>query len=160
MLRRKLLNASTCRLFLLGTFARVLRLKPTNPTVSSVLHTCPSSLDMCHCRPRSVGPPRLPKPRLNRTSIVLTWSTWSLPCTLALVDVPNVSHYGWSLDLLVPQSKPHIRTSPLWVHRHDTSLLDLHLIVDHRLRAPHLHTTSQETCCMTQLMLRLVTNST
>ena len=47
---------------------------------------------------------------------------------------------------LVRQSKPHVRPSPLQVHRHGTSLLDLHLAVDHRLRAPQLNTTSQETC--------------
>jgi hypothetical protein len=51
----------------------------------------------------------------------------------------------------VPRSKPNIRPSLLSVHRHGTSLLDLHLTVDHRLRAPHLHTTSQETCRTTQL---------
>ena len=56
---------------------------------------------------------------------------------------PSVSHYGWLPDLLVPRSKPHIRPSPLPVHRHGTSLLDLHLAVDHRLQAPHLCTTSK-----------------
>jgi hypothetical protein len=76
----------------------------------------------------------------------LTRSTRSLPCTLALVNVLDVSHCSWSPSLLVPRSKPRVRPSPLPVHRHDTSLLDLHLAVDHRLRAPHLHNTSQVTC--------------
>jgi hypothetical protein len=39
--------------------------------------------------------------------------TRSLPCALALVDVPDISHHGWSPGLLVPQSKPHVRPSPL-----------------------------------------------
>ena len=56
-----------------------------------------------------------------------------------------------NFSLLVPQSKPHVRPSPLLVHRHGMVLLDLHLAIDHSLRAPHLRTTSQETCCTTQL---------
>ena len=92
------------------------------------------------------------EPRLTRTFTVLTWSTRSLPCTLTLVDVLDVSHCGWSPGFLVYQSKSHVFPSLLPVHRHDTSLLDLLLAIDHRLRAPHLHTTSQETCHMTQLM--------
>ena len=51
---------------------------------------------------------------------------------------------------------PHVRPSPLPVHRHGMSLLDLHLAIDHRLRAPHLRTTSQEKCCTTQLTPWLV----
>jgi hypothetical protein len=62
---------------------------------------------------------------------------------------PSVSHRGWSPGLLVPRSKPYVHPSLLSVHRHGTSLLDLHLTVDHRLRAPHLRTTSQEICCTT-----------
>jgi hypothetical protein len=57
----------TCRPFLLGTSARVLRpksvnpspmvlrLKPLNPLASSVLHTRPPPLDTCHRRPRPAG---------------------------------------------------------------------------------------------------------
>jgi hypothetical protein len=86
------------------------------------------------------------EPRSTCTSSVLTQSTRSLPCTLALVDVLDVSHRGWSPGLLAPQSKPHVRPSPLIVHRYGTSLLDLHPAVDHHLRAPYLHNTSQETC--------------
>jgi hypothetical protein len=105
-------------------------------------------------------PAKSSEPCSTYTSSVLTRSTQSLPCTLASVDVPDVSHRGWSSGLLVPQSKPHIRPSQLSVRRHGISLLDLHLTVFHRLRAPHLHTTSQETCRITQLMPWLVTNST
>jgi hypothetical protein len=68
---------------------------------------------------------------------------------LRLSMSPSVSHRGWSPGLLVPWSKPHVRPSPLLVHWHGTSLLDLHLTVDHCVRAPHLQTTNQETCCTT-----------
>jgi hypothetical protein len=85
-------------------------------------------------------------PRRHRPPSWLDWRRLRHPCTLALVDVPDVSHRGWSPGLLVPRSKPHVRPSPLPLYRHDTSLLDLLLAVDHRLRAPHLHNTSQETC--------------
>jgi len=133
-----------CRLFRLRTSARVLRLKPAKPAASSVLHTLPLLLDTCHRRPRR--PARQVLLSLARlASAVLTWSTWSLPCTLALVDVPDVSHYGWSSGLLVRQSNPHVRPSPLQVHRHGTSLLDLLLAIDHGLWAPHLNTIRQET---------------
>ena len=67
----------------------------TKPAVSSVLHTHPLPLNTCHCRPRLAGLPSLPEPRLTRTSGVLTWSTRSLPCTFALVDIPDVSHRDW-----------------------------------------------------------------
>ena len=53
---------------------------------------------------------------------------------------PSVSHRDLSPSLLVPRSKPHVRPSLLPVHQHGTSVLDLHLAVDHRLRAPHLRT--------------------
>jgi hypothetical protein len=52
---------------------------------------------------------------------------------LHLTMSPSVSHRGWSPGLLDPRSKPHIHPSPLPVHRHDTSLLDLYLTIDHRL---------------------------
>jgi hypothetical protein len=102
--------------------------------------------------PSSTGqPPKSSEPRSTCTSSVLTRSTRSLPCTLAPADVPDVSHRSWLPGLLVPQSKPHVRPSPLPVRRYGTSLLDLHLAINHRLRASHLHTTSQETCRTTQL---------
>jgi hypothetical protein len=62
--RRELPDAATCRSFLLGTSVRVLRPKPVNlppmvlrpkppnPLSSSVLHTHPPPLDMCHHCPR------------------------------------------------------------------------------------------------------------
>jgi hypothetical protein len=116
----------------------------TKPSASSVLHTRPRH--STRVTTLTGRPPSPPEPRSTRTSAVLTRSTRSLPCILALVDVPDVSYCGWSPDLLVPQSKPHVRLSLLLVHWHNTSLLELHLTVDHCLRAPHLHTTSQETC--------------
>jgi hypothetical protein len=75
---------------------------------------------------------------------------------LCLSMSPSVNHRGWSPGLLVPQSKHRVCPSPLSVHRHSTSLLDLYLAINHRLRAPHLHITSQETCCTTQLTPWLV----
>ena len=45
-----------------------------------------------------------------------------------------------NFSLLVPQCKPHVRPSPHLVHRHGTVLLDLHLAINHHLRAPHLCT--------------------
>ena len=149
--RCELLDAATCRPFLLRTSTRVLRSKAAKPASSSVLHMRPPLLDMCHHHPRPTGPPCIPEPHSTRTSAILTQSTQSLSCSLALVDVLGVSHHDWSPCLLVCQSKPHIRPSPLRVHRHDTSLLDLHLVVDHHLRAPQPHTTNQETCRTTQL---------
>jgi hypothetical protein len=86
------------------------------------------------------------EPRSTCAFSVLTRSTRSLPCALTLVDVPDVRHHGWSPGLLVPLSKPHVRPSPLPVRRRGTYLLDLLLAIDHRLQAPHLHNTSQETC--------------
>jgi hypothetical protein len=65
------------------------------------------------------------------------------PRVLALVDVPSVSHYGWSPDDLVPQSKPHVYPSPLPPGPSARPVLGLHLAVDHRVRARHLHTTSR-----------------
>ena len=122
-----------------------LRPKPVKPAASSVLHTLlRHSTRVTAVLDRPARQVLLSLARLAST--VLTWSTRSLPCTLALVDVPDVSHYSWSPGLLVHQSKPHVRPSPLQVHQHGTSLLDLHLAVDHRLRAPQLNTTSQETC--------------
>jgi hypothetical protein len=132
-----------CCPFLLGTSAWVLRSKPVNqppmvlrpkspnPFATSVLHmhtpsdTCPAILDRLAAKSS--------EPRSTCTSSVLTRSTRSLPCTLALIDVSDVSHRSWSPNLLVPQSKPHVRPSPLLVCRRSTSLLDLHLAVNHRL---------------------------
>jgi hypothetical protein len=67
--RRELHDAATCCPFLLGTSARVLRLKPVNPPLmvlrpkppnsftSSVLRTRPPPLDTCHRHPRPAGTP-------------------------------------------------------------------------------------------------------
>jgi hypothetical protein len=65
--QHKLPDAAMCHPFLLGTSVRVLRLKPVNPPpmvsrpkppnplASSVLHTRPPPLDMCHRRSRPAG---------------------------------------------------------------------------------------------------------
>jgi hypothetical protein len=108
--RRELPDAAMCHPFLLRTSARVLRPKPINPPlmvlrpkppntlVSSVLHTRPPLLDTCHYCPRPTDRQVLWAPS-TCTSFVLTRSIRSLPCTLARVDVPDVSHRGWLPDL-------------------------------------------------------------
>jgi hypothetical protein len=124
----------------------VLRPKLPNPLTSSVLHTRPPPRRVSP--PSSTGrPPSPPESRSTRTSAVLTRSIWSLSYTLALVDVPDVSHHDWSPGFLVHWSKPHVCPSPLPVHQHGTSLFNLHLTVDHCLRTPQLHNISQKTCC-------------
>jgi hypothetical protein len=130
----------------------VLRSKPKNHS-PMVLRSKP--LDMCRHRPRSPDHQVLQRLYLTCSSSVLTWSTWSLPYTLVLVDDPRcqppmVDHSAsW-----VPQSKPHhpsfTTPSPsAWTR------LTFTFAVDHCLWAPHLRTTSQETCCTTQLTPRL-----
>jgi hypothetical protein len=64
--RRELPDVAMCRPFLLGTSARVLRLKPVNPplmvlrpkpsnrSASSVLHTRPPPFDVCHLHVNTV----------------------------------------------------------------------------------------------------------
>jgi hypothetical protein len=143
---RPTFEAQTCETGTNGFEAQTTKLP-----ASSVLHMHP--LVTQHVSPpSSTGCPPSPlEPRSTHTSAVLTRSTRSLSCTPAFVIVPDVSHLSWSPGLLVPQSKLHFCPSPLPVNRHGTSLLDLHLAVDHRLRALHLHTASQETCCTTQL---------
>ena len=71
----------------------------------------------------------------------------------SLVAVPGCQPPQLILRPPVPQSKPHVRPSPLSVHRHGTSLLDLHLAFDHCIRARHLHNTSQRTCALSQLTI-------
>jgi hypothetical protein len=67
-------------------------------------------------------PPSLLSLRSTCTSIVLTRSTQSLlHVHLRLSMSPSVRHRGWSPDLLVPRSKPHVRPSPLLIHRHGMS---------------------------------------
>jgi hypothetical protein len=143
-------------MFLLGTSAWILRPKPGNRprvvysiSIPATRHVSP---------PSSTAPaPSLPEPHSTCTSAVLTQLTWSLlHVHLRLSMSPDVSHRSRSPGLLVPRSKPHIRPSPLSVHRRGMSLLDLYLTVDHRLQAPHLHTTSQKTCCTNQLKPWLV----
>ena len=85
--RHELLDTTTCSLFLLGTSIHVLRPKPAKPAAGSVLHTRPPPLNMCHHRPRPASPPSLCKLRLTRTSAILTWSIWSLPCNVILIHI-------------------------------------------------------------------------
>ena len=77
-------------------------------------------LNMCHRRPRPPNHQVLLRLRL-------TWSTPSTPPhVLLLVGVPKCQLPTVSLPaILVPRSKPHVRSLSLLVHRYDTSLLDL-----------------------------------
>ena len=89
---------------------------------------------------------------------------WSPPVVFSPVIMPPSFSFSFifghqiisNFSLLIPQSKPHVRPSLLLVHQLGMALLDLHLAIDHRLRAPHLRTTSQETYCTTQLTPWLV----
>jgi hypothetical protein len=155
--RRELPDAATCRLFLLETSAwvlrpklvnpppMVLRPKPPNSLVSSVLRTRSPLLDTCRRRPRPAGRQVLWASldlhvlRLDSVNTLTPMYTYACRC-------PRCQPPWLVTRPLVPRSKPHVHPSPLPVHRHGISLLDLHLAVDHRLRAPHLHNTSQETC--------------
>jgi hypothetical protein len=113
--------------------------------MSSVLHTRPRHSTHVTFILNSPGA-NLLEPRSTCTSAILTQSTRSLlHVHLCLLMSLDVIHRGWSPGLPVRRSKPHVHPSPLSVHRHSTSLLDLHIAVDHRIRAPHLRTTSQET---------------
>jgi hypothetical protein len=75
------------------------------------------------------------------SSSILTWSilssslmySWTYRCLQVSTTTPSFTAPS---PLPVHRSKLHIRPSPLPVHRHGTSLLDLHLTVDHLLRAP------------------------
>jgi hypothetical protein len=105
---------------------RILRPKPKNQrsaggfekTTKLLGEACPLhllyDLDMCRCRPRSpspLGPP------LDLVTAIFARSTWSTPLhVLLLVDVVKCQ---------APMVKPHVHPSPLRVHRHSTSLLDL-----------------------------------
>ena len=85
------------------------------------------NLDMYHYR---LWPPDhqvFQRLHLTWLIVVLTWSTrFTPPLVLLLVNVPKCQPPMVSLSsLLVPHSKPLVHPSPLPVHRHDTSLLDL-----------------------------------
>jgi hypothetical protein len=110
---------------------------------SATQRTNESCIGTCHLRPRPPGHQVFQSLHSTCTSAVLTRSTRSLlHVHLRLSMSPSVSHRGWSSGAPVPHSKPHVHPSPLPVHRHGPSLLDIHLSIDHHLRAPHLHTTS------------------
>jgi hypothetical protein len=75
----------------------------------------------------------------SKIKIRMRWMMLMLMKCNAIKEAKHLRCYIW-----VPQSKPHVRPSPLqsigtarpsW----------LHLVVGYRLRAPHLHNTSQET---------------
>jgi hypothetical protein len=92
--------------------------------------------------------------------LYLTWSTRSTPLHVnLLVDVSKCQPHTVNLPAtLVPRSKPYVRSSPLLVQWHDTSLLDL--LYDRRLSpcSTHAHQHNQETFAHT-LMLGLVSDS-
>jgi hypothetical protein len=61
----------------------------TKQPASSVFHTRPPQLDACHHHPWSPDHQVFQSLHSTCMSAVLTRSTRSLPCTLALVDVPR-----------------------------------------------------------------------
>jgi hypothetical protein len=91
-------------------------------------------LDACHRRPGQPNHQVFQSLRSTCPSAILSWSTWSPTCTLALVDDPRcqppmVGH----LASLVPQSKPPV--SILHCSRSiSTDPLDVHL--RHRPQSP------------------------
>jgi hypothetical protein len=104
----------------------VLRPKPPNPPREVYLLCLLHDFYKCHCRPRLPDHQVFQRLCLTWSTTILTWSTWSSPLVLLLVDVPKYQTLMVSLPtILVPPLKPHVRPSPLPVHRNDTSLLDL-----------------------------------
>ena len=65
----------------------VLRLN--TPNRSRVAYTRPPPLEACYRRPRPPGRQVFQSLRSTCSTVVLTRSTRSLPCTLALADVPR-----------------------------------------------------------------------
>jgi hypothetical protein len=112
-----------CRPFLLGTSVRVLRPKPSNRSTSSILHTRPPPSDACHLHGQH-----------GHSHVFSRLSMSQVSATAA--SHPASGSLGLSLTSVLHPSGPSARHV----------LLDLHLTVGYRLRAPHLHNTSQETC--------------
>jgi hypothetical protein len=120
----------------------VLRLKPPNPLMSSVLHMRPPPLDTCHRRPRPAGTPSpLSLARPARSPSRLGQHRHSHVFLHLSMSATAASHPASGSS--VQASRPSFTALGLSA-RH--VLLDLHLAIDHRIRAPHLHNTSQETC--------------
>jgi hypothetical protein len=101
----------------------VLRPKPSNRSASSVLHTRPPPSDTCHLHGQ------------HGHSHVFSCLSMSQVSAIA-ASHPTSGSLGQSLTSVLHPSGPSARHV----------LLDLHLAVGYRLRAPHLHNTSQETC--------------
>jgi hypothetical protein len=101
----------------------VLRPKPSNRPASSVLHTRSPPSDACHLHGQH-GHSHVPS-RLSMSQV-----------SASVASHPASGSLGPSLTSVLHPSGPSARHV----------LLDLHLTVGYRLRAPHLHNTSQETC--------------
>jgi hypothetical protein len=104
---------------------------------------------------RSPSPPAPLLDFLNRClDLVNMINTCALACWCSQVSATTISLPA----ILVPRSKPHVRPSPLQVHRHSTSLLDLlHVRRSSPCFTP-AHQHSQETCCThTHAMVSLKT---
>jgi hypothetical protein len=101
----------------------VLRPKPSNRSASSVLHTRPPPFDTCHLHGQH-----------GHSHVFSRLSMSQVSATAA--SHPGSGSLGPSLTSVLHPSGPSARHV----------LLDLHLAIGYRLRAPHLHNTSQETC--------------
>jgi hypothetical protein len=121
----------------------VLRTKPSNPRCRRVSDLPPSMMHSPSSLTRPTGLRQVPRcHRLHvdlANAVFITMYTCTRQCPKCqpprLVTRP--------LGLLVQASRPPF-TTPGPSARH--VLLDLHLTIDYRLRVPHMHTTSQETC--------------
>jgi hypothetical protein len=118
-----------------------------------------SCTDLLRLDATSVIPPRAVSFLLGASARVLRRKPSNHPRVAYSICVPY-NFLGRCLDsvnisLLHIQLPPSLlvqalcRPPPLPVRRYGTSLFNLHLVIDHCLRAPHLHITSQETCCTT-----------
>jgi hypothetical protein len=72
-------------------------------------------LNECHHPSSITRSPSPPMPSLDLVNMIYS-SKCTLACQPPTVILPTI---------LVPRSKPHVYSSPLLVHRYDTSLLDL-----------------------------------
>jgi hypothetical protein len=110
--QRELPNATTCHPFLLRTSARVLRPKPPNLLMSSVLHMHPPPLDTCHHRPWPPGRLVLWAPInlhiLRLDSINMVTPMYTCACRCPRCQPPWL--VTWPPSLSVQASRPPFTT--------------------------------------------------
>jgi hypothetical protein len=131
-----------------------LRTKPPNPRCRRVSDLPPSMTPSSSSLTRPTGlrqVPRRHRLHLDLTDIVfITMYTCTRRCSKCQPPRLVTRPLGPSVQASHP---PFTTPGPSAWH----VLLNLHLAADYRLRAPHLHTTSQETCTHSFRHGRLVT---